>query len=147
MDLLDKLRSEIERYRSKRFVKAAVAACALVAFADGGLSGGERGRLDAIVRHLNRFPEIDARKAEQYLREYIAALGADWATASVVLEGKIVGECTSWKKARTVLRLAHNVVGAPGGEISKTAREFERLCALVRVAPDVARRPLDALST
>ena len=144
---MDKLRSEIERYRSKGFVKAAIAACALVAFADGGLSRGERGRLDAVVRHLNRFPEIDARKAEQYLHEYVAALGADWATAAIVLERKIVRECTSWKKARTVLRLAHNVVGAPGGEIGKTAREFERLCALVNVAPDVARRPLDALST
>lgn len=147
MNLLDKLRSEIERYRSKSFVKAAVAACALVAFADGSLSGGERGRLDAVVRHLNRFPEINARKAEQYLREYIAALDADWATASIILEQKIARECSSWKKARTVLRLAHNVVGAPGGEIGKTARAFDRLCALVKVAPDVARRPLDALST
>ena len=147
MNLLDKLRSEIERYRSKGFVKAVVAACALVAFADGGLSLGERGRLDAVVRELNRFPEIDARKAEQYLREYIAALSADWATAAPVLERKVVRECDSWKKARTALRLAHNVVGAPGSELGKTAREFERLCALVNVAPDVARRPLDALAT
>lgn len=143
MRLIEKLRQEIGRYQNRAFVKAAMAACAMIAVSDGRLSSLERGRVDAIVRALSRYPEMDLSKARQFFLEYVGELERDWAIAAAILEHKLRRTCDTWKKARTVLRVAWHVLQAPDATRPASDREFIRLCGVLGVQPQVARLPLE----
>ena len=144
MKLIEKLHLEIARYRNKEFVKAAMGACALVAIAAEGVTSGQRQRVDSVVRSLERYPEMDVRKAQAHFLEYATALKRDFAVAAMILERKLERACTTWKRTRTVMRLAWHVQQAPDVLPPAGEKEFLRLCQVFGVPPAVARVPLDS---
>src|SRR5712692_9457577 len=135
MILIEKLKTEVERYQNKAFLKAAMAACALTALADGRVSLSGRYRIDAIIETMERLRIYDPRKAIEMLDEFLDDLRGDRGRAVPVLEHKIARFAADYKSARTLLRISYLVLAADGA-ISPSGRQtFDQICIMLAVVP------------
>src|SRR4030088_966866 len=100
MSLLEKLKSEVERYQNKGFLKAAMAVCALTALADGRVSLSGRYRIDALIETMEPPRISDPHKAIAILDDFLEDLRSDRESAAPVLEQKIARYAADYKSAR-----------------------------------------------
>ena len=142
MSILEKLRSEVERFQNKPFLKAAMAVCALCAMADGTVSLSERYRVDAILEALEELRIHDPRKAVALLNEYLFSLATDGERATAVLQGKISRYAGNYKAARTLLRIAYLVITADGEISPAEQRTFDSIAAQLAIDSEAVVTPL-----
>ena len=107
-------RLQLERYRNRAFLKAAMAAAALVADADGEVTLSERYRIDAIIERLERLRLYDPHKAVEILDRFLASLHDDADTARPILLGKVSRMADDAEAAQILIRIAHSVSDADG---------------------------------
>ena len=67
-------RERLERQRNRPFLKAVMAACALVAVADGEVSLGQRLRMDRILETLTRLKVFDPHEGVDLFNYYVDAI-------------------------------------------------------------------------
>jgi tellurite resistance protein len=67
-------RKEIERHHNLPFLKAAMAACALVAIADGKVTLGQRARIDQILETLDALKVFDPHEGVELFNDFIDAI-------------------------------------------------------------------------
>jgi len=72
--LLNNFQEALERNRNRPFLGAAMAACALVATADGKVSLGERVRIDQILETLEALKIFDPHEAVNLFNDYADAI-------------------------------------------------------------------------
>ena len=101
--LAEKLASEVERYQDKDFLKAAMAALVLIAYADGSMGALERLRIDETLKTEPGLREFNFEKATQILESYAKALQDEGESTKRVLYGKVSRMAGNYKRARTVL--------------------------------------------
>lgn len=135
MSLLEKLKTEVERYQNKGFLKAAMAVCALTALADGRVSLSGRYRIDAIIETMERLRIYDPHKAIAILDDFVDDLKADREHAASVLERKISRYAVDYKSARTLLRIAYLVLTADGAISPVKMSAFSKICISLGVEP------------
>ena len=75
------VRERIERRRDRNFLKAAMAAGALTAYADGAVSAVERNKVEDVLDSLERLHVQDVHKALERFEDFVAALENDTETA------------------------------------------------------------------
>jgi len=79
--MFDTLRQAIadtlERHRQQPFLDAAMAACALVAMADGSVSLSEQSRVDDVLEAIDRLALFDVHEAVDLFNEYVEGVTAD----------------------------------------------------------------------
>ncbi len=63
-----------ERRRNRPFMEACMAACALVAIADGEVSLSERGRIDQILESIDRLKFFDVHEAVDLFNGHVEAI-------------------------------------------------------------------------
>ena len=68
--LLRDYQTQLKRHRNRPFLEATMAACALVASADGEVSFGERIRVDQILAALESLEVYDANEAIDLFNEF-----------------------------------------------------------------------------
>ncbi len=134
--LLDKLLTEIPRYRDKEFLKAAMAVCALSANADDEVNFSERFSIDQALAHEPTLQMFNASKAVKILNDYIFALRQEGDRAKQILYEKVRRMAGDHKKSRTLLRFAYLVITADHEVHEKEKQEFARLCALLHLQPE-----------
>ena len=74
MNLFESVQERLHQHRDRGFLKAAMAASALAAYADGTVSLTERYSIDDMLENLERLNLHDPKKATQILNGYIHAL-------------------------------------------------------------------------
>ncbi len=74
MTMLGSVQERLQQHRDRTLLKAAMAASALAAYADGTVSLSERYSIDGLLANLERLKLHDPEKAVQILDEYIHAL-------------------------------------------------------------------------
>ncbi len=89
MSILDGLNERIAQHRNRDFLKAAMAAGALAAQADGTITLSERYRIDDILARLKRLKIYDPLKAVQILDGFLTELRDNAEAAERVLLGKL----------------------------------------------------------
>jgi tellurite resistance protein TerB len=147
MSLLEKLKTEVERYQNKGFLKAAMAVCALTALADGTVSLSGRYRIDAIIATMDRVRIYDPHKAIAILDDFLDDLKTDREHAAAVLERKIARYAADYKSARTLLRIAYLVLTADGAISPAKTASFNEICVSLGVAPkEIWEKMADAAS-
>jgi len=72
--LINNFQDGLERNRNRPFLKATMAACALVATADGRVSLGERVRVDQILETLEALKIFDPHEAVDLFNEFADAI-------------------------------------------------------------------------
>ena len=145
MNLIEKLKSEIEQRNNKPFLKAAMAVCALVANADGTVSFAERYRVDRVLETVRELRIYDPHKAVDVLDGFLDDLRRDRETAARVLRAKIARFAGDHKSARTLLRIAYFIVTADEGIREAERAVFDKICDSLNVDPrDVFEKMADA---
>jgi tellurite resistance protein TerB len=78
LPLFDRLREAVlghtTRVRNRHFQDAAMAACALIAAADGTVSFSERVRLDQLLESLEALQAFDVHESVNLFNDYVAEL-------------------------------------------------------------------------
>ncbi len=135
--LLAKLEIELRRFRDKEFQRATLAACLLIAEADGAIDPAEEASIRSAFDRLPILRELDADKALALFEQYRALLAdpLEGPRARRVLYRKVERFQGRYKHARTLLRAAYLVLGADGVDHPDEIREFKRLCGLLGLEP------------
>lgn len=134
--LKDQYRANVERHQNLPFLKATMAACALVATADGQVSFTERVRVDQIIETLEQLKAYDPHEAVDLFREF-----ADQILASPKDGHSAVLKELDWVKsnaetAQLLIRICL-AVGESNGETSLVDRiEIVSLCSWLDVDPE-----------
>jgi tellurite resistance protein TerB len=131
----DKLRSELERYRNKDFLKAVLAVCALTSCADPTTSLATRYRVETVLDRLDTVCHYGRDKASAILDEYTDALQNDFDRAADILHGKVRRFAGDYKRLRTLLRVAYMIIVADGTITPAEQAEFDRLCRVLSIEP------------
>ena len=133
--LLEKLVAEVRRYQNKDFLKAAMAVCALSAFADEDVSIAERYSIDHAMENEPSLRAFDKEKAIRILDDYIYDLRQEGVKAKTVLYNKIKRIAGDYKKSRTLMRVAYLIINADREIRDGEMEEFRRLCELLDLEP------------
>jgi tellurite resistance protein TerB len=136
----EKLRNDIERFRDRAFLKATMAASALVALADGEVSLEERYRIDAILEREPSLARFPASKAVAIFQDYVHALKTEPDRARRILFGKVEREAVKPRRARTLMRVAWLIIAADEEVQPSEAALFEELCRRLSLDPEDVRR-------
>lgn len=137
--LMVKLSTEVERFRDRPFLKAAMAVSALAAQADGDVSLEERYRIDAILEREPVLAGFDTGKAISIFDEYIHALRSEPERSRRILMAKIERMATKPKRARTLMRVAWLIIAADNRVLPNEVRTFDDLCHALALEPDRVR--------
>lgn len=129
-------RLQLERYRNRGFLKAAMAAAALVADADGEVTLSERYRIDAILERLERLRLHDPHKAVEILDRFISSLHEDAESARPVLLGKVSRMAHDPEAAQMLVRIAKSVSDADGVVNDAEADRIAQIRTVLNLAPE-----------
>ena len=133
MGLLDEIHGEIQRYRNRTFLKAAMAACALSAYADGSVTLSERYSIDDILTRFGRLRIYDPHKAIAILDEFLEELRSNTEEAHSVLVGKLRRMADDPVGAELVAKIALIVSHADGEPSAAEKAQFDEICRVLRV--------------
>lgn len=129
-------RKEVERHHNLPFLKAVMAACALVAIADGKVTLGQRARVDQILETLDALKVFDPHEGVELFNGFIDAIleepeaGRDAALKAILAVAKdpataklLIRICCAVSDANTDTRLADQI-------------EIVMLCSRLGVEPN-----------
>jgi len=131
MSLREKLILEVERFHNRDFLKATLAVCALAAFADKTVDLAERYQIDKILATEPALKRFDMDQAIETLDEYLYALRTEGQEAFDDLHAKVEKQRSHPKRARTLMRVAYQIITADDKITEAERKEFTRLCTLL----------------
>ena len=134
-------RLQLERYRNRGFLKAAMAAAALVAEADGEITLSERYRIDAILERLAKLRLYDPHKALEILDRFLASLHDDADSARPILLGKVSRMANDPESAQILVRIAHSVSDADGEVSDAEVDRIDQIRTVLNVSQDDGATP------
>ena len=127
------VRERIERQRDRNFLKAAMAAGALTAYADGTVSVIERHKVEDVLDSLERLHVQDVDKALEKFEDFVAALERDTETAERVLAGKLRRIASDREAAELIAYIALEV-GHADDHFNRAERmQFEAICEILHL--------------
>ncbi len=135
MNLLESVQERLHQHRDRKFLKAAMAASALAAYADGTVSLTERYSIDDMLENLERLNLHDPEKAIQILNDYIHALQKDPEPAQAVLIGKLKRIADDREAADLIVQIALAVSYADGHFNYAERMQFAEICETLGVDP------------
>ena len=131
-------RLQLERYRNRGFLKAAMAAAALVADADGEVTLSERYRIDAILERLERLRLHDPHKAVEILDRFLSSLHDDAEAARPILLGKVSRMAHDPEAAQILIRIAHSVSDADGEVNEAEVDRIAQIRSVLNLSPEAS---------
>jgi tellurite resistance protein TerB len=133
--LITKYSTRLERQKNRPFLEGVMAACALVASADGEISFGERVRVDQILQTLEKLQVFDPHEGVDLFNEF----------TDLILEHPATGHETAFlameKVAREpetgalMVRICVAVSEASGGDRIADQIEIVTLCSRLGLDP------------
>ena len=138
MSLIESVQERLQQHRDRGFLKAAMAASALAAYADGTVSLTERYSIDDMLENLERLKLHDTEKATQILNEYIHALQDDPEPAQAVLIGKLKRISADREAADLIVQIALAVSYSDGHFNYAERMQFAEICETLGVDPKEA---------
>lgn len=128
MGISEIIHDRVERYRDRTFLKAAMAASALTAFADGSVSVSERFKVEEILERLERLRIYDAQKAVEKFEAYVSALEDNTEEAEKVLLGKLERISGDQEAADLIARIAIEISYADTYFNRAERMQFDAIC-------------------
>ena len=134
--LLGDYQLQLERHRNRPFLESTMAACALVASADGEISFGERIRVDQILDALDSLKIFDSNEAVNLFNQFASRIfaapkeGREHAITAL----KVVADDP--EKSALLMRIFLAICEI--GETKSLVKQIEvvMLCGLLGIEPD-----------
>ena len=133
--LVSDWRHQVERHRNRPFLEATMAACSLVAIADGEITLSERIRVDRIVETLDALQVFDPHEAVDLFNDF----------TQDILDNPRVGRERAMRALKTVasdpptasllIRICLAIAESKGGKSLVSQIEIVMLCSLLDVTP------------
>ena len=101
------------RYQSGPFADATMAACALIAAADGQIDPQERSRTAAFITSSDKLKTFDVAQLRQKYERYCDTIGRDFDFGKIELM-QVIGKVKKPEEARAVVQLAVVIANADG---------------------------------
>jgi len=134
--LIDDYHSQIDRHNNRPFMEAAMAACSLVAIADGEISLSERIRVDQILETLDELKVFDPHEAVDLFNEFNQAiLKAPKQGREKAMEA-LQSVADNPESARLLIRICVAISEAKEGKSLADQIEIVMLCSLLGVEPE-----------
>ncbi len=138
--LLHHYEDHLVRQRNLPFLRATMAACAMVASADGNVSFAERIRLDQILETLDRLKMFDPHKGVDLFNEFTDAILEHSETGhKLAMEALIEGAPdiqTRELLIRVCLAVSEMTAGPDGVKAIEEQIEIVSLCNRLGVSPE-----------
>jgi tellurite resistance protein len=128
MRISEIIHDRVERYRDRTFLKAAMAASALTAFADGSVSMSERFKVEDILERLERLHIYDAQKAVEKFEAYVSELEDNAEEAEKVLLGKLERLASNRDAADLIAHIAIEISYADKYFNRAERMQFDAIC-------------------
>lgn len=127
---------QLQRHRNRPFLRAAMAACATVAMASGGVSLRQRMRVDQVMETLDALKVFDPHEGVDLFNEFVDAIRKDsaWGRARV-LEAVDEEVAEEPEKARLLIRICAAVSERNGDIQEPERREIQLLCSRYELEP------------
>ncbi|MDQ6959860.1 MAG: TerB family tellurite resistance protein [Mariprofundaceae bacterium] len=133
--LRELIHTQLERHHNLPFLKATMAACALVAIADGSIAFLQRIRVDQILEALEALKVFDPHEGVSLFNTYADAILEDPASGHTRAIAAITPMAKTPKIAKLLIR-ACRAISEASGNISLVEKiEMITLCSLLGVEP------------
>jgi len=133
--LVEAYHHQLDRHRNRPFLRGTMAACALVATADGEVSFGERMRIDQILETLDALKVFDPHEGVNLFNEFADAILTNpeqgRAEATEALHTVAGGQETNDLLVRVCLAVSE----ANGAATAADRTEIIKICRLLDVDP------------
>jgi tellurite resistance protein TerB len=133
--LAEIFREQVDRYRNWPFLNAAMAACAIVAAANGKVSFCQRMRIDQILATLDRLREFDPHEGVDLFNDFVDKITRCPKTGHQKALAAMSTVASEKPVAELLIRLCL-AVSQSDGKISKSERsEIIYLCDVLGIEP------------
>lgn len=127
---------QLERYRHRAFLRAAMAACALVAMANGRVSLRDRVHVDRVLETLDALKVFDPHEGVDLFNDYVAGLQADASAGRRAVLDLVAEEVAQEPEKAELLARICLATTAPQGDIGAGQRQaLADLCRCIGVSP------------
>jgi tellurite resistance protein len=133
--MFDRLRQELIRHRRRPFLEAAMAACALIASADGEVSFSERARMDAVLESLAELRIFDPHVAVDLFNARLDALQAGRGAGQAAAFEAIRRGAADDGAAELLVRICVAMSLADGEFVSSERAMLGLICASLNLPP------------
>lgn len=130
----DTLNAEITKFKSKDLLEAVVAGCALVAYADGGVSSEEKQKMMGFLRTSDQLKVFDAGDVIRIFQKYVEKFEFD-NTIGVGEVMQAVGRFRGKPQAQLVVRVCCAIGAADGDFDEKEKSVVRRMCSELGLNP------------
>jgi len=143
--LVNQFQAELERRENRPFLRASMAACALIAVADGKVSFSQRVRVDQILETLDALKVFDPHEGIDLFNEFSDGIFNDTkegraSALEAILEGAEDSECRAM-----IIRVCLAVSEANGEKALADQVEIVSLCSRLDVEPNDCGLYVDTL--
>ena len=126
---------QMRRHRNRPFLRGTMAACALVASADGTVSFGERVRVDQVLQTLEALQVFDPHEGVDQFNEFTDAILASPAHGRATAVEAMLAAAATPSTAELLIRICLAVSEANGEVRLVDQIEIVMLCGLLGVEP------------
>lgn len=133
--LIDEYYTEIERHRNRPFMKATMAACALIAISDGEVTLSERIRVDQIVETLDALKVFDPHEAVDLFNDFTSAIRKSPKHGREQAIEAIQAVSENRETAALLVRVCLAISEARGPRSLVKQIEVVMLCGLLNIEP------------
>lgn len=134
-NLLEEYHAVMERHRNRRFLSAAMAACALAACARGEVTFSQRIRVDQILETLDRLKVFDPHEGVDLFNEYVHAIMASPRMGQERAQAAVQAFTEDPDSAALLVRICLAVAEASGDKSLSQEIQIVMLCSLLDVTP------------
>ncbi len=134
--LNDKFRYQLLRHRNLPFLKATMAASAMIAIANGSISFSERIRLDQIIKALEALKVFDPHEGVNLFNEYADAILKSPATGRIRAMKAIKAVAKDPETAALLIRVCLAISEAKGEMYLVEKIEIVSLCSTLGIEPE-----------
>ena len=131
--VLKTLRGELQRFRTRHFLEAAMAAAAYLVLADDKVKLSERLALDYVLENMNELKIFDVHKAVDLFREYAETIQHDCQTGRDEVFKAVSKFACDQGSATLLLKACLFIAKADGVLNEKESAALEELCSLLKV--------------
>lgn len=134
-NLLEDYHAVMERHRNRRFLNAAMAACALAACASGEVTFSQRIRIDQILDTLERLKVFDPHEGVDLFNDYASAILASPRSGQERAQAAVRAFTEDPDTAGLLVRICLAVAEASGDPCLSQEIQIVMLCSLLGVTP------------
>jgi len=134
-DISANLVGEAKRFKNKEFHEAVVAACALIAFADGEVTADEKKKMSGFMQVNEAMNVFDVSKTISIFNKYIEQMEFDMDIGSSEALSAIGKLRKKTNEARSVVRIACAIGAADGDFDSSEKAAVRKICGELSLDP------------